>query len=225
MRDICARVPSGARSRVLIVIAAAGALIAPACAQDEGGSPTGPTPASQVITQIDVVGPMTSPKPGDTAQFQATALLANGASRTVTALSTWDSTDTNVATVTREGVVTVVAAGEVDIRATYQGVTGSKRLTVAAAPTAPPGPPAPATFSVSGTIKDAAGGTPLAGATVTVKNAPAFALSDAKGQYRVNGMRAGTITLRVVKAGYEAVETPVAVAGDTVADVVMRKSG
>ena len=167
MRDTRTRVPRGARSRVLIAVAAACALIVPACAQDEGGSPTGPSPASQVITQVSVDGPMTSPKPGDVAQFQATALLANGASLTVTAQSTWESTDPNVATVTSEGVVTAAAAGQVDIRATYQGVTGSKRLTVTAAPTAPPGPPPPDNLSVEGTKKDGAGSTPHAGPNQT----------------------------------------------------------
>ena len=185
-------------------------------------TPTGPTlpPLPTLpVTQVTVVSPSGSAKPGDTAQFQATATLSNGTSRTVTSQAAWESSDTSIATVTNTGVVTALAPGEAEIRATYQDVTGIARFPIADTP------PAPTTFSVSGTIRDAGSSTPIAGATVTVKNAPAFALSDAKGQYRVNGMRAGTITLRVVKAGYEAAETPVVVSGDTVADVTMRKSG
>lgn len=218
--------PNGSQPRVigrLLCAAAAGlALVSTGCTQQEGPSPTGPTPPGHAVTQVTVAGPAGSAKPGDTAQFQATATLSNGTSRTVTTQAAWESSDQNVATVTSGGVVTAVAAGEAEIRATYQSVTGGLRVTVASTP---PAPPAPTTFSVSGTIRDAAGSTPIGGATVTVKNAPAFVLSDAKGQYRVNGMRAGTIVLRVMKAGYEAAEMAVTVAADTTADVMMRKSG
>lgn len=155
------------------------------------------------------------------AQFEATATLTNGASRTVTTQATWASSSQNIATVTASGMVTAVATGTADITATYQGVTGSLRVTIAATPP----PPAPSGFSVSGTIKDASTSAAVPGATVTIKNAPAFALSDANGRYRVNVSAAGTFVVRVTKVGYEAAEVSVVVSGDTVADVMMKKSG
>ena len=50
----------------------------------------------------------------------------------VTTQATWSSSSVSVATVTGAGVVTSVGAGEADIFASYQGVTGRIRIAVLA---------------------------------------------------------------------------------------------
>src|SRR5688572_3349876 len=117
------------------------------CRGRSDDSPSTPTQPSVPVTRITVVGMTTTAKPGDTAQFQATATLTNNTMHTVTTRATWESSDQTIATVSAAGFVTAVGAGQAMIRATYEGVTGSLRVTVAE-----PGPP---TFSVSGTISDA----------------------------------------------------------------------
>jgi hypothetical protein len=74
---------------------------------------------------------------GQTVQLSAHAVFSTSApgpsaltSQTVTAIATWQSSNTAVATVSG-GLVTAVAAGTVTIAATYQGKTGTVNITVA----------------------------------------------------------------------------------------------
>lgn len=108
-----------------------------------GGTSSTSTPATPTptVTGVTVTGPSPSAKPGDTAQFTATAALSNGTTQTASTQATWQSSNTTVATVSSSGLVTAMAAGEADIRATYQSVTGSMHLTVSGP--APPGGPLP----------------------------------------------------------------------------------
>lgn len=188
-------------------------------ADESSGPPTTPSPTSFPVTSITVVGPLVNAKPGEMAQFHAMAMLSNGVAQTVTTRATWASTDPNVASVSASGTVNANAVGQADIRATFEGVTGSLRVTVAMPP------PTPTTFSIAGTIREAGSNATVAGATVTVKGAPAFTLSNGEGRYVVTVATAGTFTLRATKAGYHAEEVPVVVSGNTSADVTMTKSG
>lgn len=186
---------------------------------DSPKTPTTPTPPpTPAITAITIVSSLIAPKPGDTAQFHAMATLANGTSQTVTMQATWETSDPNVVSVTKSGLVTAVAEGDADVRASYQNVTGSLRLKVVVPP------PGPTTFTVSGTIREAGTNAAIPAATVTAKNAPVFALSDPFGRYRITGLKEGTLALRVTKFGYEAAEVTVAVSGDVSADITMKKS-
>lgn len=108
-----------------------------------GGTSSTSTPATPTptVTGITITGPSTPTKPDDTAQFTATAVLSDGTTQTATTQATWQSSNTTVATVSSSGMVTALAAGETDIRATYQSVTGSMHLTVS--DPAPPGGPLP----------------------------------------------------------------------------------
>ncbi len=72
---------------------------------------------------------MTLSSIGQTVQLSATAAFSTG-NQTVTAIATWQSSNTAVATVSG-GLVTAVAAGAVTIAATYQGKAGTLNLTVA----------------------------------------------------------------------------------------------
>ncbi len=122
-----------------------------------GGSsmPTTPTPTSTTptVTAVAVTGAAGSA--GVTAQFTATASLSNSTTQNVTSQATWASSSTAVATVSSAGLVSSVAAGEADIRATFQSVTGTLHITVTA--------PTPATPTV--TAVSVSGSTPNVGAS------------------------------------------------------------
>lgn len=75
--------------------------------------------------------------PNDTQQFQAVMHYFNGTSRDVTNDAAWSVADSSVARVVN-GLVTGLKAGQTVISATYEGVTGTAKLTVSA-----PAPPAP----------------------------------------------------------------------------------
>src|SRR3954465_13685460 len=110
------------------------------CGSGGGSStPAAPTPPTPTVTSVTVTGPSGSAKPGESAQFTATAALSNGTSQTVTNQATWQSSNVGVATISSTGLATASGAGDADIRATYQGVPGTAHITV----TAPPAPPAP----------------------------------------------------------------------------------
>ena len=120
-------------------------LVLSGCGGGGGGStpasPTAPTtPAAPTVTSLAVTGTgcaagISSATPirtlctakdvrkGDTLQLRATATLSDTTTQNVSSLAQWNSTNPNVATVTASGLVTIVAAGESDVAATYQGRT------------------------------------------------------------------------------------------------------
>jgi glucose/arabinose dehydrogenase len=104
------------------------------CGSDGGGDIQQPPVPVSTVT---VTAPQSSLQVGQTVQLSATAQDANG-----TALSgrsfEWSSTSEAVATVSPTGLVTGIAAGQAEIRAVSEGVTGSVTLTVT--PTPDPGP-------------------------------------------------------------------------------------
>jgi hypothetical protein len=99
-----------------------------ACGSD-GGSPVTPTPppsstvsAIQVRASGDAAGPL---EPGQTRQLAATATQSTGSTSDVTQQAVWQSSAVGVATVSPTGLVTAVAAGDVEISATFQNVRGA----------------------------------------------------------------------------------------------------
>lgn len=81
------------------------------------------------VTSVAVSGP-DALVAGQAQPYTATATLSNGASQNVTGSSTWTSSNTAVATVAPSGIVTAVAAGATEIRATHQGMTGVRVVQV-----------------------------------------------------------------------------------------------
>jgi hypothetical protein len=67
---------------------------------------------------------------GATSQFTATARLSDAAMQSVTSQASWQSSNTAVLAVTNAGLVTGVGLGEADVRATYQGVSGSLHVSL-----------------------------------------------------------------------------------------------
>jgi uncharacterized protein YjdB len=77
------------------------------------------------------VAPAASSIPVDAAQqFSATGSYADGSSSDLTALVTWKSSSTAVATVDINGIVTGVTPGTTTVSASISGITGSTTLTV-----------------------------------------------------------------------------------------------
>ena len=87
-----------------------------------------PSPPPVTVTRVTVTG--ATPPIGGSWEFQATAVFSDNTSKAINNLATWRSSDTAVATVLG-GTVNVLKAGEVDISATYQNVTGSVHLVIA----------------------------------------------------------------------------------------------
>jgi glucose/arabinose dehydrogenase len=94
------------------------------------------------VAQVTVSAPATAIAVGEAVQLQAIALDAEGDSlddRTVE----WTSADTAVATVSDSGMVTGLSAGEAQISATVEAVTGTVAITVSSTEPPPPPPPPP----------------------------------------------------------------------------------
>jgi len=113
------------RSRVLAavtVLGTLGALLASiACSTS---APSRPTTVSSVL----VAG--AAPAVGSTSQFTAVALSSDGSTQSVSSQVTWSSSNLSIASVNGSGSVTGVSAGEVDITATYGGVTGGLHIAI-----------------------------------------------------------------------------------------------
>ena len=159
-----------------------------------------------------------APVVGATAPFSATATLSDGTTVTVTNAAAWSSSDASIASVSASGVVTAAAAGDVDIAATYQTVVGRRRVTIA--------PPTPRTFRISGTLREAASGSALAGVTVAAEDS-AFvryrAVSGQDGAYAIADFPPGRASLTVETDGYEPMTQTASVSSDTRIDFVLQR--
>ena len=194
------------------------ALIAPACGGGSGSqSPAAPTPAptpSVSVTAITVTG--SSPRIGQTSQFSAVASLSDGTTRSVTSVATWQSSNPAVATVSASGTVTGVAAGDVDISATYQSQSGQLRGTIVAA-----------TFSLVGNITDGTSGGVLPGIDVRITsgaNTGASAKTDGAGMYAIGDLAPGPRTVSASAVSYETVEQTITISGNTRVDFVLPRT-
>lgn len=204
-----------------LVVASGLAFAFVSCGGGSGSSnaPSTPTTPTPTLSSVSVTAPNSAAKPGDSAQFTAFAVFSDGSAQTVTNQANWLSSNSAVATVSTTGFVTAVAAGDADVRATYQGVTGTAHMTVAAVVTPPP----PSTFSVCGLVKEDTGSAAVAGASVLVKDTAFSSTSDSTGHYCVGGLSSGRFTLRASRSGYDIAEVTVTVNGNMTADLPMHK--
>jgi hypothetical protein len=99
-----------------------------------GGGGGGGVPVVPVLVSVTVKPATTTILPGATLQFTATANYSNGTSIDVTGSATWSSSTPTVATVSDEsgskGTATGVSAGSTTITASYNGFSGSAKLSV-----------------------------------------------------------------------------------------------
>ena len=89
------------------------------------------TQAALVSITVSAAG-NNSLAPGATAQFTATGILADNSTEDLTNLVTWSSSSTGVATISAAGLASAVSAGSATIGATFNGITGTAAISVAA---------------------------------------------------------------------------------------------
>jgi hypothetical protein len=94
------------------------------------GTPTTatPTPTAPTLSVSSMAVSGITPSVGATSQFTASATLSSGATQNISSQATWQSSSTAVVSVSSTGLVTGVSIGEADVRATYQGVSGSQHV-------------------------------------------------------------------------------------------------
>ncbi|PYX13345.1 MAG: ATP-dependent DNA ligase, partial [Acidobacteria bacterium] len=98
----------------------------------QDGATLNVTNAGTNLTGITLSPAAASVPVNTTQQFTATGNYSDGSSRDLTALVTWGSSSTAVATVDANGLVTAVAAGSTNISATLGSISNSTSLTVTA---------------------------------------------------------------------------------------------
>src|SRR3989442_11496900 len=98
----------------------------------QGSATLNITNAGTNLTGITLSPVAASVPVNTTQQFTATGNYNDGSSRDLTALVTWGSSSTAVATVDANGLVTAVAAGSTNISATLGSISNSTSLTVTA---------------------------------------------------------------------------------------------
>jgi len=155
-------------------------------------TPTTPTPpAPAPVTSVTISG--VPENPTGSFQLTASAALADGTRKDVTGSAAWGTSDSRVATVASTGRVTVLQSGEVDVRAVYEGVTGSVHLVVSV----------PGTFTLNGIVREnGMDGVPVDGARVQIVIGP-FVYTDGGGLFTLHGAPSGRAILEVTKDGYQ----------------------
>ena len=132
-------------------------------------------------------------------QLTATARFTDGSTPDVTHTATWESSNPQLASVSSGGYVTVLGNGDVDLKATYEGVTGAAHVNVSL----------PRTFTMSGVVTEVAPNVrPLAGVRVQIVGG-GYTVSDDRGAFAIPGVSAGRILLEFTKDGYQTLETEI----------------
>jgi hypothetical protein len=115
--------------------------IAGAGCSSKASSPTEPTPVSPAppppatpvtptISSVTVTGTSSFTEPGARSQLTARVNLSDGTSEDRTSTATWQSENTTVASVSSQGMVTVLASGDTSIIATVSDVRGALPISV-----------------------------------------------------------------------------------------------
>lgn len=118
------KIPDMTRMHTFAAVMMVG-LFAAACGTD---AIVAPTPPGSAVSSVAVTRGAAT---GQSLQLAATARMADGTSRDVTTLATWESSDLALATVSQAGAVNMIGTGEVDVRATFENTTGTLHLQVA----------------------------------------------------------------------------------------------
>jgi hypothetical protein len=159
--------------------------------------------SSVPVSSVTVGGPASS---STAFQLTAVARMSDGSVQDVTQTATWLSSSPQLATVTPGGYVNVVTAGDVNLSATFQGVTGSLRVTVSS----------PQMFTLSGIVASAQPNSKaLDGARIQVFSGTTdHTMSDSQGLFAL-GVVAGRAVVEVSLSGYQTWSAEVVIGGDT----------
>jgi uncharacterized protein YjdB len=86
----------------------------------------------KAVSAVDISPDKTTLTKGVSLQFTALVQYADGTSKEVTsdADTVWNTSNANIATVSRTGMVTTQGDGIVDITADYKGATGNEHFAV-----------------------------------------------------------------------------------------------
>lgn len=136
---------------------------------------------------------------GETTQLTAVADFSDGTTGDVTAESRWESSATEVATVTQTGLVTALTLGSVSISARYPATTPtpSSRFAATTISITPPG-----TFVATGRVREpGSGGVP--GASILLIATGQSILTPPSGAFSIAGLTDGRML--ITKDGFESV--------------------
>ena len=200
------------RLAFLLIAAAAAARCINGSPESHLTAPTGPTLSTLVVTGLGETA-----NPGQTVQLTATATYSDTTTSDVTQLVQWRSGNEGIATVSSGGLVTFVAIGETDIRATLTAITAAAMVRVTAAPIP--------RHTLSGRVTDADNGRPLAEARVEIldgADAGKFAVTAADGDYAIQDLTQGTFNVRVSRRDFDSAQRPVTLTESTRLDVALR---
>jgi hypothetical protein len=192
----------------LLAVTGSGELDVRATYQNASGS-THLRVGSVPVSAVTIVGAPTA----SSTPFQLTAMarLADGSTIDVTRTATWQSSNTQLATVSPTGSVTIVGTGDVELQATYQSVSGSVRVFVSHQTTA----------TVSGRVVEAgADARPVSGARIQILEM-GNTFSDDHGAFVIRDIPRGRIIIEVSKAGYETWSNMLDLEGDVELTVTM----
>ncbi|HEV7993598.1 MAG TPA: Ig-like domain-containing protein [Gemmatimonadaceae bacterium] len=195
-----------------------------------GGStePPAPVPVVPSVATVTIVAPTGSLDVGGTLALATIIRDPTGAQLSGRTLS-WATSNATIATVSGEGVVAGVAAGNVIISATVEGKTGSTQVTVAApavatVSVAPPsgGVVAGQAYTLSALVSDRLGGTLLGRRVTWTSSATIVATVDSNG--RLTALSPGSTTITALCEGISAstsivVTPPAGSAAPTIASI------
>jgi len=109
-------------------------IILSGCSESGGISANASGSQVAILTSIEITPTDPSIAIGTTQRFVATGIYSNGSNSDISALVTWRSSDTGIATVSNdsgsEGLTASVGVGSVTVAAEVNGVNGSTQLTV-----------------------------------------------------------------------------------------------
>jgi hypothetical protein len=190
-------------------IAAASVIVAVLALSWACGSktPTAPASLAKIVSTLRISGPA-SVAPGATAQLSAIATYVDGSTSDVTAVALWNSSNSQVLSISASGVATGIKSGEIRVQAAYAN-RGSTTLPIRVLPDG--------TYRLAGTLTES--GLPIGGATVAVSAGQGAGLSttsDSGGGHQLYGV-AGTVEVQVSKAAYASQSRTLVVTADAVA--------
>lgn len=170
-----------------------------ACSGSKSANPGDPSSLPSPNASVRAVVVTSSSSGASTFQMHARADLSDGSSSDVTTISRWETSNSGLAAISTTGVLTALGSGQVEVRAIYQGVTGTMGLSVSV-------PSAPTTFTVSGIAAETAPASkPLAGVRVEITDGPdagRSTTSDSNGAFRLDGLTKGVVAVLAEKSGY-----------------------
>jgi hypothetical protein len=201
--------------RIALVLVAM--VFAAACGSDPvlatAPTPVTPTPLPPAIPTLVTVTVTGLAAISSSAQMTASARYTDNSTRDVTSLASWGSSAPYFATVSSTGAVTVVATGDTELRAMYQNVVGTMRVTVSRIPP-------PSTFVLTGIVRDSSTGAPLAGVgLLMIGDFDGRTTTDQAGGYTLDGLPAGRIFVEFTKSGYRLLEISPTMVGNGQQDV------